>query len=271
MSVWKGTLCHLHLLWTIQIPLNFAFAGNSRDFLACSLTIWCSNSLAFYIAPGYFCRGWSWEEKTTSACRWSWVHVASTRIFPLCGLLFQCGFSRMQPAFLSWTSKEEAFSEAGKPKLWKLGVLFVCRLQKDTQSLPGMMILQDMVLEKQFQSTIRLISGSCRSAVLVSSSAWLRCTGRAGWQMGSVEQGGSWQQAKEFLGQVVKHGGIKEFLGSEFYCKQNITGYPVPWSAVRGPAAAHGFFLELKMSHFKVAGFSFLLLHFLCFLKINKK
>lgn len=61
--------------------------------------------------------------------------------------------------------RKEAFPEAGKPKLWKLGVLFICRLQKDTQSLPGLMILQDMVLEKQFKPTIRLISGSRRSAV----------------------------------------------------------------------------------------------------------
>lgn len=167
--------------------------------------------------------------------------------------------------------RKEAFPEAGKPKLWKLGVLFICRLQKDTQSLPGLMILQDMVLEKQFKPTIRLISGSRRSAVARGQQCLAEVQGRAGSQTGSVEQGGSWQQAKEFLGQVVKRGGIKEFLGSEFYCKQNVTGYPVPWSAVRGPAAAHGFFLELKMSHFKVAGFSFLLLHFLCFLKINKK
>lgn len=56
----------------------------------------------------------------------------------------------------------------------------------------------------------------------------------------------------------------------EFGCTQTAAGYPVPWSAVRGPAAAHGF-LELKMSHLKVTEFSFLLLHFLCFLKINKK
>lgn len=89
--------------------------------------------------------------------------------------------------------------------------------------------------------------------------------------MGSAEQGSSWQQAQEFPGQVVKCGWIKEFFDIEFCCKQMATGNPVPWSAVRRPAAAYGFFLELKMSHLKVAGFSFLLLHFLCFLKINKK
>lgn len=99
---------------------------------------------------------------------------------------------------------------------------------------------------------------------------WELRTERAGWQMGSAEQAGSWQQAQELPGQVVKCGWIKEFLDIEFCCKQAAPGYPVPWSAVRGPAAACGF-LELKMSHFKVAGFSFLLLHFLCFLKINKK
>lgn len=88
--------------------------------------------------------------------------------------------------------------------------------------------------------------------------------------MGSAEQGVSWQQTKELLLQVVSVDG-SEFLEMEFGCKQTAAGYPVPWSAVRGPAAAHGFFLELKMSHLKVTEFFFLLLHFLCFLKINKK
>lgn len=45
---------------------------------------------------------------------------------------------------------------------------------------------------------------------------WELCTEGAGWQMGSAEQGGSWQQAKLFLGQVVSVDGSKSSLTLSF-------------------------------------------------------
>lgn len=128
------------------------------------------------------------------------------------------------------------------------------------------------MLEKQSLSTIRFISDSNRFLVLLARNGWLRAVHRGDRQTDGFCRAGCLLTAS--YGVTItgsQCGWIKELLEMKFCCKQTAAGYLVPWSAVRGPAAAHGFFLELKMSHFKVTEFSFLLLHFLCFLKINKK
>lgn len=127
---------------------------------------------------------------------------------------------------------------------------------KDTITTSDDAILHNRVMGGEGRTmTQQSTSVSNTFPLLWASNIWLRAgLCRAGWLLAAckaVSRTGS------------QYGWIKEFLDIQFCCKQTTTRYPVPRSAVREFAAVHGF---SKMSHFKVAGFSFLLLHFLCFL-----
>lgn len=160
--------------------------------------------------------------------------------------------------FQSWTSKEWGCHRGGKAKLREL-VAFQKTVAASDDCIAWWGTGWGEPVNTQFCSSSNTFS------LLLASNAWLRAV-HASTKLTAVLYRARWLLAasKGVSRTGSQYGWIKEFLDIQFCSKQTAARYPVPRSAVREFAAAHGFFL--KMSHFKVAGFSFLLLHFLCFL-----
>lgn len=148
--------------------------------------------------------------------------MASTWIFPLCGLLLQCGFSRIQPAFLGLFLFTDIKGRRASQKVgsqnsrsWWYYLFVECRKTHNHCQwwLYCKIWYWKNNFNQQLDSSLAPTNFQCCWPAM---PGWELRTERAGWQMGSAEPGGSWQQAKEFRGQVVSVDGSKSSLTLSF-------------------------------------------------------
>lgn len=164
-------------------------------------------------------QGWSWEEKATSACLW-WSCGFNMNI-PIVWLTL-CGFSRIQPAFLGLflfmdIKRRRASQKVGSQNSGRWWFYLFVDSRKTHNRCHWWLYCKIWYWKNNFnQQSDSSLAPTDFQCSWPAMPGWELCTEGAGWQMGSVEQGGSWQQAKEFLQQVVRVDGSKRSLTLSF-------------------------------------------------------